>query len=105
LLRKNIEALGVRDRSTVVDRDIFKWFENATPNKKASLVFLDPPYRFLTERPDDLRRLAKRLADAHLAREAIVVFRHDQADALGLDPLQAFDRREYGGMAIELLKS
>ena len=35
---------------TVVDRDIFKWFENAEPAGKVSLVFLDPPYRFLTER-------------------------------------------------------
>jgi 16S rRNA (guanine966-N2)-methyltransferase len=102
LLRKNIEALGVRDRSTVVDRDIFKWFENATPNKKASMVFLDPPYRFLTERADDLRRLAKQLVDAHLARNALVVFRHDQADALALEPLEVFDRRDYGGMTIEL---
>lgn len=105
LLRKNIDALGVRERSTVVDRDIFKWFENATAARKASLVFLDPPYRFLTERPEDLRRLAKRLADAHLAPEAIVVFRHDEADALALEPLEVFDRRDYGGMTIELLRA
>src|SRR5437763_10757008 len=27
LLRKNIESLNVRDRSTVIDRDLFKWFD------------------------------------------------------------------------------
>ena len=104
LLRKNIETLRVRDRSTVVDRDLFKWFEDAAPAQNASLVVLDPPYRFLTERPDDLRRLATRLVDAHLAPERIVVFRHDAGDALELASLKPFDRREYGGMAIELLK-
>src|SRR5678816_316313 len=27
LLRKNIDTLSVRDRCSVVDRDLFKWFE------------------------------------------------------------------------------
>src|SRR3954466_7159756 len=31
LLRKNIETLGVRDRSSVVDSDLLKWFERTTP--------------------------------------------------------------------------
>jgi 16S rRNA (guanine966-N2)-methyltransferase len=104
LLRRNIAALGVRNRSRVIDRDLFKWFETDQPARKASLVFLDPPYRFLTERPDDLRRVAQRVADSHLTPGGIVVFRHDAADALELAPLQTFDRREYGGMSIELMR-
>ena len=104
LLKKNIDALGVRSRSRVVDRDLFKWFETSEPpREKASLVFLDPPYRFLVERPERLKALAQRVADAHLAAEGIVIFRHDAGDALELEPLRAFDRREYGGMAIELM--
>ena len=103
LLRRNIATLSVASRSTVIDRDLFKWFES-TPNPagKANLVFLDPPYRFLTERPDELRRLAGRLA-AHLAEDGIVVFRHDAKDVLELPPLRVTDRRAYGGMTIELL--
>jgi 16S rRNA (guanine966-N2)-methyltransferase len=103
LLRKNITSLGVQPRSTVIDRDLFRWFESApVPAGKANVIFLDPPYRFLTDRPDDLRRLAARMA-GHLAADGIVVFRHDARDALDLPPLRPTDRREYGGMTIELL--
>lgn len=103
LLRKNIATLDVRARSAVVDRDLFKWFDAAPPTAKADLVFLDPPYRFLNERADDLRRVAARLVD-HLSGDGIVIFRHDARDALDLAPLRPADRREYGGMKIELLR-
>ena len=103
LLRKNIASLRVQDRSSVVDRDLFKWFDSARPTERASLIFLDPPYRFLRERPEDLRRVAATLAAHHLAADGLVIFRHDAADALDLPPLTTADRREYGGMAIELM--
>src|SRR5687767_8451136 len=48
LLRKNIATLGVQDRSTVVERDLFKWFESSGEAKdRAGIVFLDPPYRMV----------------------------------------------------------
>lgn len=103
LLRKNIAALGVQQRSTVVDRDLFKSFESSPPAEGVDVIFLDPPYRFLVDRPADLRRLATRFAE-HLAPKGIVIFRHDEKDALELPPLQVFDRRAYGGMALELLR-
>jgi 16S rRNA (guanine(966)-N(2))-methyltransferase RsmD len=102
LLRKNIAHLDVGDRSTVVDRDLFKWFETSELKNAVDLVFLDPPYRFLTERPEDLRRVASRLSGS-LSNEGIVVFRHDANDALSLAPLKRLDQRGYGGMTIELL--
>jgi 16S rRNA (guanine(966)-N(2))-methyltransferase RsmD len=103
LLRRNIATLDVGTRSTVVDRDLLKWFDAApAPAAKADLVFLDPPYRFLTERPDDLRTLAGRLV-AHLAPDGLVIFRHDRKDRLDLPPLRLADAREYGGMTIDLL--
>ena len=102
-LKRNIDALGVRDRATVVAGDLFKWFDATVPAARADLIFLDPPYRFLREKPDDLQRWARRAAEAHVASGAVVVFRHDAADALALPPLRAVDRREYGAMVIELL--
>jgi hypothetical protein len=39
----------------------------------------------------------------HLAAEAVVVYRHDAADALQLDPLRRFDVRDYGAMRVEFL--
>lgn len=103
-LRKNVAALGVADRVAVVAGDLFRWFNAAKTAAKADLVFLDPPYRFLRERPDDLLRLAAAAASSHLAPAGIVVFRHDARDTLALSPLTVVDRREYGGMVLELLQ-
>ena len=106
-LRRNIEALGVGGRSTVVAQDVFTWFAAAPPpgpEERADCVFLDPPYRFLRTDPDGLRRVASALATAHLAPDGVLVFRHDAADELGLAGLERFDEREYGGMVLEFLR-
>lgn len=104
-LKRNIAAVGAADRSTVVGTDLFRWFDGAaSPAHQADVVFLDPPYRFLRDRPDDLRNLALTLARVHLAPDGTVVFRHDAKDMLELPPLEAADRREYGGMVLEFLR-
>ena len=104
-LRKNVAALGVVERATVVAGDLFRWFEDAPGNTKVGIVFLDPPYRFLRERADELRRLAEGIASRHLAPGGVVVFRHDARDALALPALTVADRREYGGMVLEFLRN
>ena len=103
-LKKNIATLGVESSSTVVSGDLFKYFQTAAkPPEGATLIFLDPPYRFLREQPDRLVTLAGRLAE-HLSAEGLVVFRHDAADQLALPPLIQADVRTYGGMQIDLLR-
>jgi 16S rRNA G966 N2-methylase RsmD len=83
---------------------LFRWFDGARADFKVDLVFLDPPYRFVTERPADVRRLAARIAERHLSPAGTVVFRHDARDLLDLPPLAPADRREYGGMVLEFLR-
>jgi 16S rRNA G966 N2-methylase RsmD len=64
-LRRNIDAVGVGRQSAVVTTNIFGWFDGSPappPDRRADVVFLDPPYKFLRDRPDDLRRLAANLA-------------------------------------------
>jgi 16S rRNA (guanine966-N2)-methyltransferase len=102
-LKKNIDTLRVADRAQVVAGDLFRWFAAPVNDDEANLIFLDPPYRFLRERPDDLRQLADNLA-RQLAPQGLVVFRHDANDELLLPALPVTDRREYGSMTIELLQ-
>jgi 16S rRNA (guanine966-N2)-methyltransferase len=102
-LKKNIASLGVVKQSDVISMDLFRWFAKVSPREKASLVFLDPPYRFLTEQPDELRQLAEHLVEKYLRPGSLVVFRHDSKDSLDLTGLKPYDVREYGGMTIELL--
>ena len=106
-LRKNIAALKVEDRAAVVAGDLFKWFEGRSKisdlKSQIEIVFLDPPYRYLREQADALRRLAVDMTK-HLVPDGIVVFRHDAADSLDLPPFRVADKREYGSMGIEFLR-
>jgi 16S rRNA (guanine966-N2)-methyltransferase len=103
LLRRNIETLGVQTKCAIESGDVFARMGRAG-DARATVVFLDPPYRFLQEQPEALHQLAADVASHHLAPEGIVVFRHDIADELSLDPLTTFDRRDYGGMTVELMR-
>jgi len=104
LLRQNIDALKVQDRTTVLGVDLFKWARGAWTVPTTDLVFLDPPYRLLRERPDDLRSLTDALR-THMSTGATLVFRHSAADALPLAGFQPWDQRTYGDMVIELLRA
>ena len=109
-LSQNITGVRAGERSRVIPGDLFKWFErtNTRPGTAgeigADLVFLDPPYRFLTEHPNELLQFTLHLTRAHLSPGATVVFRHDAKDKLELPNLERHDAREYGDMAIELLR-
>ncbi|HEY2587739.1 MAG TPA: 16S rRNA (guanine(966)-N(2))-methyltransferase RsmD [Tepidisphaeraceae bacterium] len=104
-LRRNIETLKVEDRSTVITSDLFRWFADRKSRGRATLAFLDPPYRFLREKPNALRALAADLTLRHLDAGATIIFRHDAADALDLPPLVRSDVREYGSMTVEFLRA
>src|SRR5437764_12958528 len=72
-LKKNIQSLNVEASSTIVCTDLFKYFATVpAPAEPAKLIFLDPPYRFLTERPQHLRALALHLAE-HIASDGLLV--------------------------------
>jgi 16S rRNA (guanine966-N2)-methyltransferase len=107
-LKENIQSLKVEDRSTVVSDDIFRWFGSASTQVatagRAAVVFLDPPYRFLTSNADELRLLAHQLRSGHLRDDGIIIFRHDARDRLELPDLARYDEREYGGMTLEFLR-
>jgi 16S rRNA (guanine966-N2)-methyltransferase len=107
LLQKNIATLGVAGRSKVVTGDLFRWFEThqADPPHRADLFFLDPPYRFLPERPDDLRRLGSRMLESHLNARGTVIFRHSSQDELHLPGFDRTNVRTYGEMTLEFLQA
>ena len=103
-LKKNVQSLNVEGSSTIVSTDLFKYFATVSaPSEPAKLIFLDPPYRFLTERPEQLQTLAKQLTE-HIASVGLVVYRHEAGAILHLPPFAATDTRYYGGMAIDFLR-
>jgi 16S rRNA (guanine966-N2)-methyltransferase len=103
-LKKNIQSLNVEASSTIVASDLFKYFAAAhPPTEPVKLIFLDPPYRFVSERPEQLRALAQRLAQ-HRDSDGLLVFRHEAGVRLDLPPFSAIDTRSYGGMTIDFLR-
>ena len=102
-LKQNIDALKVSDRARVMAGDLFKLAPAVDPPGPVGLLFLDPPYRYLREKPGDLLTLCERIVP-RLAADATVIFRHDLTDELDLPPFKRADRRIYGGMAIDLLR-
>jgi len=101
-LRKNIDAVRVKDRSKVIAGDIFRLIRSVPD--KAGLIFLDPPYRFLVERPEPLSVLSATLAQTHATPDTTLIFRHDTKDQLVLPEWTRYDVRTYGSMTIELMK-
>jgi 16S rRNA (guanine966-N2)-methyltransferase len=105
LLRKNIATLRVQDRSTVIDRDLFKWFDHSDESTaRAALIFLDPPYRMLREQPEKLTCLVASILAKHLTPDGIIIFRHDAHDHLEFPSTTTADTRTYGDMTLELLR-
>lgn len=104
LLRENIKVLKLQNRATVIGTDVFKWFVSAPPaGERPSIVFLDPPYRFLSERPLELQKLAEQIVHNHLADSGRIIFRHDGRDHLELPGLSVLETRDYGSMRVEFL--
>jgi len=102
-LKKNIDTLKMADATHIIGGDLFKWFGSAKGKHEIDLIFLDPPYRFLKERADDLQNLARAMSK-HLKPDGIVVFRHDSEDSLLFPQLPVADTRSYGSMTLEFLR-
>jgi 16S rRNA (guanine(966)-N(2))-methyltransferase RsmD len=116
-LKQNIDALKVADRARILAGDIFKLAEaiDVPADRRPTLIFLDPPYKFLVERPAPLQKLAQTLATRHAAprqprgpddpggAQTLLLFRHDTKDALSLPGWAQSDVRVYGSMTIELM--
>ena len=106
-LRRNIDTLGVAAATGVITADIFKFFQDAAL-PPADVVFLDPPYRYLNDKPDELRALIATLSGRHLAPGGLIVLRHDAKDDIDLPPetcgVAESDRRRWGSMTVRFLE-
>lgn len=105
-LSQNITALRIAERTRIIPGDLFKWFDRAAIRTEdagrigADVIFLDPPYRFVNDRPDELLQLALHLNAIHLRPGGVLIFRHDAQHRLDL-PLTKVDEREYGSQVLE----
>lgn len=101
-LRRNIETLGVVERCRIVATDLFHLSDgelNALPT--AGMIFFDPPYACVGDRPAELHELLQRFARA-LTPEGLIVFRHEKGDEFEAG-LPLLDERTWGAMRVRFL--
>ncbi len=102
-LKKNIAVLKVEAACRVFAGDLFKLLPTTTPPRRADLIFLDPPYRYLIEKPEPLQKLTEILRQNHAHSETILLFRHDTKDQLTLNGWTTKSIKTYGSMTIEMM--
>lgn len=101
-LRRNIETLAVGPACRVATGDVFRLGEaDVAALPRPGLIFFDPPYPFLRERPDELLGLLMRFS-GHVADGGLIVFRHDEGDAFDVG-LPVLDERVWGSMRVRFL--
>ncbi len=104
-LKQNIATLKVETRAQVIPGDLFKWFATARPmeDQRPTVIFLDPPYRFVVEKSEQIRELVREMLEHHLAPGGYIVLRHDASDSLAFSGVKEIDKREYGSMVLRFL--
>ena len=100
VIRRNLDALGVREQATVVRSDVTRWLtSNPERVKEASLVLLDPPYN------DAILQHALALLDTLVAGGTTVVAEHAHRQPLPpTHRLQSLRQRRYGDTAVSVLE-
>lgn len=101
LCKKNIDALGVKDKATILTADTAKIGPRPATIKPAQLVFLDPPYRQDLV-PQALRALAQ---NGWLApRSLCIAETESEAPDAAADSFDLLDRRPYGQTEIRFYR-
>jgi len=103
-LEANVSALGVGDRAVVSRGDALGGlWSGKLGGERAAVVFVDPPYAMMVDRPERVTAMLERLPERALHPEGVVVLRTPsevgEVVAAGLRRVRS-DR--YGGMTLHL---
>jgi 16S rRNA (guanine966-N2)-methyltransferase len=102
IVRENADQLGVADRLEIVTHDTFIWLRLAADGRASLptferpwLVFCSPPYRFFTDRAQDLDILIRALIDMAPPESTFVVEATDPWDWSRMPLAADWDVRAY----------
>ena len=101
VLRKNLDKLRFTDRASLHQSSAF--FAQTVLKKKVDFVFIDPPYPFYHEKPEEMERLGRAWSEGDLlSPEGLLLVEHPPRVGGGesLPGLQRIDERSYGGTVV-----
>ena len=100
ILRQNLDALGLKERSRVVRGDVVRWLEGSADEvKRAGFVFLDPPY------DDEVLDRALKVLDRDVVGATVVAEHSRRQELPALSRLQVDRQRRYGDTMVTVLKA
>ena len=101
VIRRNLDALELAARSTVVRAEVVRWLERSRAEvAAASVVLLDPPYN------DAVLNRALALLDETVSEGTTTVVEHAPAQPIGsLRRLRPVRERRYGDAAVLVLRA
>jgi 16S rRNA (guanine(966)-N(2))-methyltransferase RsmD len=106
-LERNVAAFGLEGRAEVVAAEAARFVERIEPGE-FDLVFVDPPYRFVTDERERSRLLAwfRELWARGLAVKGIIVFHfpEDSLDAARFAPAVPWTVRHYGRNSVAMFE-
>jgi 16S rRNA (guanine966-N2)-methyltransferase len=95
-IEQHIQAFGVRDQTTVVRADVYRWAERWQPPAEAINLFLSPPFADLTDRLDAFLQLVAVLR-GKLALGSLIVIQGEHGFIYEeLPDAAAWEVRKYG---------
>jgi 16S rRNA (guanine(966)-N(2))-methyltransferase RsmD len=96
LLRQNIAAMGVEDRTEVLTASAFVWAERPNQSPKAAwVVFCSPPYDYYAAQRPAMFRLIQGITNEAPEGSILVVEADDRLDFANLPDATAWDVRSY----------
>jgi 16S rRNA (guanine966-N2)-methyltransferase len=99
ILRQNLDALELKERSTVVRGDVVRWLKESPDQiRRAGFVFLDPPY------DDEVLVRALNVIDGEAAGATIVAEHSRRQQLPAFARLKADRQRRYGDTMVTVLR-
>jgi 16S rRNA (guanine966-N2)-methyltransferase len=100
VLRDNVRALALDDRSHVIAASVDRAPKSVAPFGPFDVVLADPPYADLAE----AMKVVEHVARDHASPDVVVVVEHASRDEARSSDLEQIDRRTYGDSTLTFFK-
>ena len=94
ILKKNIKSFGIQDKSEIIEKNCFDFFESKKIFKeKFNLIFMDPPYK-----ENKINLIIEQIKEREiLDKNAILIIHRHKKDNINISQkLNILDERNYG---------
>ncbi len=93
-IENHLEAFDLKRRAKIFRSDVYRWVAAWQPPSEPVNIFVSPPFRDLTEKPEDLLQ-AIELIQSKIADDSVLVVQSERGCAIE-EILKSWETRRYG---------